>query len=137
MSTLTLNRQLTLIEDAGLVQVAPTQHELVYSFRHALIQEAAYLSLTNHQRRDLHRLVAQALEAVYPTRLPELSNVLAYHFTMARLTGKAVVYSRQSARRAVSLHASEETRELLQAALARFPGEDHAPDLLPTMEGCD
>ena len=37
-----------------------------YTFRHALVQEAAYQSLLRSKRRELHALIAKAVEARFP-----------------------------------------------------------------------
>ena len=42
-----------------------------YLFKHAFTQEAAYRSRLTPRRRDIHRRVAPALEALFPDRLQE------------------------------------------------------------------
>ena len=39
--------------------------EAVYTFKHALVQEAAYASLLRERRRQLHARIAQALEGAF------------------------------------------------------------------------
>src|SRR5713101_4972379 len=90
-----LHQQLAVVEAAGLTTLAQSQPELVYSFRHALIQEAAYQSLTKFQRLRLHATIGEVLEAAYSTRLAEFAGVLAYHFAQARQLDKAVAYALQ------------------------------------------
>jgi class 3 adenylate cyclase/tetratricopeptide (TPR) repeat protein len=59
-----------------------------YVFRHALIQEAAYQSLLLARRRQYHRDVAFALEAMQPGAVePE---IIAQHYTAAELPEQAV-----------------------------------------------
>src|ERR1700676_1803043 len=119
-----LHQQLAIVEAAGLTTLAQSQPELVYSFRHALIQEAAYQSLTKFQRSRLHGTIGDVLEAVYATRLSEFAGVLAYHFAPARQLDKAVAYALQAARWAVGLHALDEAHEVLRVALALFDPAD-------------
>jgi predicted ATPase len=53
----------------------------VYVFKHAMIQDGAYNSLLIWQRRELHRVVGTAIEALYSERLAEHYEDLAHHFT--------------------------------------------------------
>jgi tetratricopeptide (TPR) repeat protein len=62
---MTLRARLSALESAGLIQLASTQPELEYLFRHSLVQAAAYASLVRSDRRALHQAVAQTLEALY------------------------------------------------------------------------
>jgi predicted ATPase/class 3 adenylate cyclase len=69
-----------------------------YVFRHALIQEAAYQSLLLARRRQYHRDVANALEAMAPDTVePE---IIAQHYTAAELPGQAVPYWLRAGERA-------------------------------------
>jgi len=129
-----LLQQLAVAEAAGLTTLAQSEPELVYSFRHALIQEAACRSLTKFQRASLHGTIGEVLEAVYATRSAEFAGVLAVHFAEARQTDKAVVYALQAARRAVSLYAREEAYELLRMALALFEPADVSLNHLAVLE---
>jgi predicted ATPase len=38
----------------------------VYAFKHALVQDAAYASLFQRQKRDFHRRIAETLEREFP-----------------------------------------------------------------------
>src|SRR5437867_1884245 len=49
-------------------------------FKHALTQEVAYESLLPERRKELHHLVAGAVEKLYSSRMPEFFAVLAYHY---------------------------------------------------------
>lgn len=80
------------LEAKGLVQVAAYRPELEYLFRHWLVQDAAYGSLLKQERRQLHRLVGEALEGLYPERRNELAGILAMHFEEAGDSAKALDY---------------------------------------------
>ena len=54
-----------------------------YRFRHGLVQEAAYATLLDQRRRDLHRLVGEALEDLHGEELSEAYGLLARHFAEA------------------------------------------------------
>ena len=51
-----------------------------FSFRHPLVQEAAYSSLLSEQRSALHRSTAAALAVKFRDRLDENSSLIAYHW---------------------------------------------------------
>jgi len=54
-----------------------------YTFKHALIQDAAYESLLKSTRRSLHARVAEALEALSPNIVETQPELLAHHYTEA------------------------------------------------------
>jgi tetratricopeptide (TPR) repeat protein len=87
-----LGTELDTLEAKGLIRLAETRPELEYLFRHWLVQDAAYGSLLKQERRQLHRLVGDALETLYPDRLGELAGVLALHYEQAGETDRAVEY---------------------------------------------
>ncbi len=84
--------QLEVLEATGLVQLAQSQPEPEYLFRHALVQEAAYQSLFKEDRKRLHRTVGQVIERLFPERLEELAATLAHHFSQAVDDRRALKY---------------------------------------------
>ena len=67
-----------------------------YSFRHALIQDAAYSGLLLAERRTLHRRIAESL-----SRRSDAANVrpelVAYHYTKAGDAEEAIAYWQEAA----------------------------------------
>ena len=100
--------QLTTLESSGLISVAQVQPELEYLFRHTLVQEAAYDSLLRTDRRQLHRVVGETLERLYPERLEELAPLLAEHFNRADEAQKAFHYFTQAGDAAFRSYANSE-----------------------------
>jgi tetratricopeptide (TPR) repeat protein len=80
------------LEARGLIQVAAYRPELEYLFRHWLVQDAAYGSLLKQERRQLHRLVGQTIETLYPERRREMAGILAMHFEQAGDSDRAIEY---------------------------------------------
>ncbi len=70
--------------------------ELEYIFRHALIQEVAYTSLLLKRRKEIHARIGRALEELYPDRLEEFYEMLAYHYSKSENSEKAYDYLRLS-----------------------------------------
>src|SRR6266851_1372345 len=63
-----------------------------YRFKHALIQDAAYASLLKSTRQQIHRQVAQVLEAQFPETVATQPERVAQHYTEAGLTVQAIPY---------------------------------------------
>lgn len=76
-------RHLARLEGADLVRLRAVAPDLEYWFRHTLVHETAYDTLLRHHRRQLHRVVGEALEHTYPDRLEELAPWLGHHFAEA------------------------------------------------------
>ena len=92
--------------------------EPTYVFKHALIQEVAYESLSASDRRALHAAAARALETLYAGRLEEAYDSLAYHYSRTDDSPSAVEYLTRSAERAVRGYAHEEAVRALHEAVA-------------------
>ena len=95
--------------------------DTAYSFQHALTQEVAYDSLLEPQRRQLHRAAGYAIEQLHASRLDDVCDSLAYHFSRTGETPKAVEYLTRSADKAAARHADAEAVAVLETALARVP----------------
>lgn len=116
-----IEAQLDTLETKGLIRLAASRPEIEYLFRHWLVQDAAYGSLLKQERRELHRLVGEALEVLYPDRGSELAGVLAIHFSEAGDIDKGVDYLLAAGRFAMD-------RNAIAEAYSAF---DRAADLLP------
>lgn len=86
-----LQATLSRLIDGGLIQSRGTLPDTTYTFKHALIQDAAYATMLRSRRQSLHARIAEVLEvdAGVVDREPEL---LAHHLTEAGLPAKAVPY---------------------------------------------
>ncbi|MEO7294587.1 MAG: hypothetical protein ABIZ57_00465, partial [Candidatus Limnocylindria bacterium] len=122
-----ITQHLGMLEGAGLIQLAATDPELEYLFRHVLIQDAAYEALLRQERRELHAGVAASLEALYPERLLELAPVLAHHWESAGETSRAVTHLVVAARHARERFARHEARDFYARAAALLAGPEPDP----------
>ena len=59
-----------------------------FAYKHALTHEVAYGTLPRHERRELHRRVADWLRVVAPDRRAETTELIAYHFEQALRHGE-------------------------------------------------
>ena len=114
-----LRDQLVLLERADLVAPSVGEYELVYNFRHALIQEAAYNSLLRSDRRAVHQLAGEFLERLAGKRLAgsELAQQLARHFDEAGAPARALPYYQSAGEDAIARYANAEAAALLGYAL--------------------
>ena len=72
----------------------------VYSFKHALVRDAAYASLLISRRSHLHAAIADALEQHFPEIVQTQPETLAHHLTEAGLFEKAIEYWLQAGKNA-------------------------------------
>jgi tetratricopeptide (TPR) repeat protein len=85
-----LDDSLVQLGASGLAFRRGTPPDAVYTFKHALVQDAAYDSLLKSRRQELHAKIARVIEqrfAVVKVTEPE---VLAHHFTEAGLADAAI-----------------------------------------------
>ena len=91
--------------------------DAIYSFKHALVQEAAYQSLLKSKRQQLHARIAEALEQKFPEVSETEPEVLARHLTEAGQTERAIPYWREAGSRALASSANTEAIGHLTRAL--------------------
>jgi hypothetical protein len=78
-----LDDALTSLTDSGLAFRSGAPPDAVYSFKHSLVQDAAYDSLLKSKRQALHAKIAKVLEERYPETKDSEPEVLAHHYTQA------------------------------------------------------
>ncbi len=122
----TLTTQLEQLESAQLLRRA-SEEDVSYLFKHALTQEAAYESLLMKRRRELHRVVAQAYERLYPEHLDKYAARLAEHYAEAGDDARAAAFATRAGDLAAHISAYTEARAQYTtalAALSRLPGTE-------------
>jgi class 3 adenylate cyclase/predicted ATPase len=101
--------------------------EATYTFKHALVQDAAYQTLLKSKRQQLHARIAETLEERFHDLAKSRPELLAHHFAEAGLFDKAVLYwvtaARQSVDRSAMVEAVTQARNGLDL-LGRLP--EHA-----------
>lgn len=120
----TLQHQLARLVAAELVYQHGLPPQATYVFKHALIRDAAYQSMLQRTRQQLHaRLVCLCAESGTPeTVLPPA--LLAHHATQAGLLPQALAYWQQAGAHALQQGAYHEAMSHLQrgfAVLDRLP----------------
>ena len=72
----------------------------IYTFKHALVRDAAYAGLLKSRRAQLHAAIANALEQEFPEIVQTQPETLAHHLTEAGLSEKAIGYWLQAGKNA-------------------------------------
>jgi len=112
-----LSEALETLKNLELIQQIQVIPEAEYLFKHVITQEVTYETLLKQKRKELHSLVGRAIEQLYPDRLEEFYEMLAFHFRRAENWSLAYRYSREAGLKAQSLSAYIETLSYLDAAL--------------------
>src|SRR5262249_19806128 len=89
-----------------------------YSFKHALVQDAAYGTLLRGRRQQLHANIAATLQARFPEIVAAQPALLAQHCDDAGLVEKAVDYWLAAGRQAWGRSAVAGAVALLRRGLA-------------------
>jgi predicted ATPase len=113
----TLQRELGRLVEAELLYQRGLPPHTTYTFKHALIQEAAYQSLLKSTRQQYHQRIAQVLEARFPELIETQPELLAHHFTEAGLTTLAIGYWHKAGQRATQRSAHIEAMAHLTRGL--------------------
>jgi class 3 adenylate cyclase/tetratricopeptide (TPR) repeat protein len=89
----------------------------VYTFKHALVRDAAYTGLLKSRRAQMHGAMANALEQQFPEIVQTQPETLAHHLTEAGLTEKAIGYWLQAGKNAALRSANLEAIAHLQRGI--------------------
>ncbi len=85
------------IQTAEKWQIWHAMNELRYIFRHSLLREAAYDMQLRTRLRELHQLIAEAIEQLYPNSEERYLD-LAFHYEQAEVRKKTNKYLEKAAR---------------------------------------
>ncbi|WP_239470839.1 protein kinase domain-containing protein [Archangium violaceum] len=127
-SEIALRRDLEGLLAAELLQPQEGSAEPGYQFRHALQQEAAYLSLPRSARRAHHRSIASVLVERFPMVVDEQPEVLAHHYTEAGDVETAIHYWVRAGELASKRLANEEAIRHLTLALQLLRSLPESPE---------
>ncbi|NOU07083.1 MAG: AAA family ATPase [Hyphomicrobiaceae bacterium] len=77
---------------AEILRPAPVVVGSIYTFRHALLQDTAYESLSALERLGIHATIAAALETLSRSSGTAQPEILAYHYDLADMPFEAGAY---------------------------------------------
>ena len=119
-----LENALTELAQAEII-VAHGQPPLAsYTFKHALVQDAAYASLLRDQRRAIHLRLAEEMEGDTAGEAAE-PQLIAWHFAEAGVPDRSIHHYQEAAERATGRFALAEMVNHLRNGLRQIA---HVPD---------
>ena len=107
------------LEDAqslGLVLRVGDPEDCLFTFRHALTQDAIAQGLLAPERAELHFKVARAHESRYADRLAEYYETIAFHFEQARAVREAVDYLARAGEKSLQRYAVAQASQYFRRA---------------------
>ena len=103
-----LDSALNQLIESGLAFRRGTPPEATYTFKHALVLDAAYDSLLKGKRRELHVQIAEVVRGQFSAQAEAAPELLAHHYTEGGSFENAVHYWRLAAERAAARFATPE-----------------------------
>lgn len=111
--TFELDAALGQLTDSGLAFRRGSPPVSTYTFKHALVQDAAYDPLLNSARQVLHATIARVLETDFPQTAETQPEFLAHHLTAAGQAEAAIPFWHKAGTLAMK-------RQALQEAVAHL-----------------
>jgi predicted ATPase/class 3 adenylate cyclase len=108
---------LAQLASAELIFRRGTPPDAEYTFKHALVQDAAYSTLLRTRRQQIHARIVATLESQFPENVVAQPALLARHCVEARLADKAVIYWLKAGQQAMAHSATTEAVLRLQKGL--------------------
>jgi class 3 adenylate cyclase/predicted ATPase len=99
-----------------------------YSFKHALVQDAAYDTLLRGKRQALHARIAEVLERRFPDTAAQQPELLAQHLAQAGAAERAIGLWLEAARRMLARGAVAEAVRQLQKGVALIAARPETPE---------
>jgi DNA-binding response OmpR family regulator/tetratricopeptide (TPR) repeat protein len=103
-----LDEALEKLVRSGLMYCEGERPNAVYTFKHALVQDAAYSSLLKGRRVRLHQIIAEVLAQHFPDTLQSEPEIIAFHCSQAGKHEQSANYWLQAARDAAVRSAHKE-----------------------------
>ena len=121
LSPAALENALQQLLSTGLLHKRGVSPQTIYTFKHALVQDAAYDSMLKSKRVQIHARIAQAIEAHMPETTETEPELLARHYTEAGLAEPAVGYWLKAAKRGISRSAYREAEAHISVGMNQLP----------------
>ena len=122
-----LESELTRLAQADILYANGRPPRCIYTFRHALLEDALYNALVKGRRQQLHRRAGEVLESQFPRTAETQPELLAHHFTEAGLAEKAVGYWLKAGQRSRDRSAFAEAIGHLARGLELIPALPESP----------
>jgi predicted ATPase/class 3 adenylate cyclase len=103
-----LNEALAELEDSELVFRRGALPQATFTFKHALVRDAAYDSLLRRKRKQIHGSIASVLRERFADTAMTQPELLAHHYTEAGMAEQAALYWLKAGQRAAERSANVE-----------------------------
>jgi predicted ATPase/class 3 adenylate cyclase len=123
-----LQNELARLVTSELVFQRGAPPESVYTFKHALVQDAAYSTLLRSDRQQLHARIAEVVERRFPERVAREPELVAHHLTEARQIERAIGYWLKAGERAAERSANLEAIRHLARGLEALKTLPEGPE---------
>jgi serine/threonine protein kinase/predicted ATPase len=124
----TLQAELAKLAQAEILYPKGRPPRCTYIFKHALLEDALYNALVKGKRQQLHRRIAEVLEARFPQTAETQPELLAYHFGESGLPEPAVGYWLKAGLRSRERAADREAIAHLTRGLALLDTLEETPE---------
>jgi class 3 adenylate cyclase/predicted ATPase len=98
--------------------------QAIYTFKHALVRDAAYAGLLKSRRVHLHAAIAKALEQEFSEVVQTQPEIVAYHYTEAGSYERALHYWYEAGKQSAARSAHNEAVSHLKQGLKQIPNID-------------
>lgn len=125
-----IERDLNDLVSLELTAARPSAQGTAYGFRHALVQEVVYGSLSGAARSGLHEAVAEHLERAHAGDLPRWVDQLAHHYGRSANLTKQRTWFRAAGDAAAHAYANESAVRYYRRLLSLLPEAERPPVLV-------
>jgi predicted ATPase len=126
-SAASLQAALARLVAAELISVSSELPDVTYTFKHALVRDAAYATLSRRKRQRLHSRIVDALESAFPFTVETEPQLLAHHLAEAGIAERAVDYLGKAGRRSIERSANADAIKYLTRALELLQSRPDIP----------
>jgi len=92
--------RLSVLKDSELLYERGIYPETTYLFKNALAREVVYESILTSRKKQLHEIIGQAIERLYPDNLHEHYGILTEHFISSGNYENGAKYSKLAGKKA-------------------------------------
>ncbi len=121
------------IKTAERGQIWQAMNELRYIFRHSLLREAAYSMQLRTRLAQLHQLIAETIERLYPESIETRYVDLAFHYEQAGNLDKTCEYLRKAADYARRNYQNQQALEYYERLLQKLSRQTDVADEIRTL----
>lgn len=114
------------LDQRGFILPQAGLSDFDYLFKHVLVSDAIYSTLLKAERNELHGLVGEAIETLYPGG--DLVELLARHYAWSSRYGRALHYLILAGQKDARNYANQQARRSFEQAIEILARIEHTPD---------